>query len=230
MKFHNYLNFFSFYFKKHKINLFIGGFLIFLLSILILPTPLITRHIVDITLPNKNIHELFLLLLLIFVLLVIIKLIIYFQEIIFFKINNKVILDIRLDLLDKINKLPFKLSKKYGTGYLISRINDDTERLRTLFVDTILSIIKDILTFIAGLTAVFFINSKLAVISISILPFFAGASIYFSLKIRKLSKIYFEDSAQTTRSLEESLNSIELIKIFLRYKFNLLHYYKISYL
>lgn len=150
----------------------------------------------------------------------------YFQGLLFYKINTKIILDIKLDLLKKINKLPLKINKKYGTGYLISRINDDTDRLRSLFADTFISIVKDILTFMVGLTAIFIIHWKLAIISIAILPFFILATIYFSRIIRRLSKIFYEDSAQTTKQLEESLNMLELSKVFLHYKYNLLRYYQ----
>ncbi|MCK4359684.1 MAG: ABC transporter ATP-binding protein [Candidatus Cloacimonetes bacterium] len=214
------------YFKKHTASLIVGGISIFLLSILILPTPLITRHIIDKTLPNKNLQELLFLILLVLALLIFMKAVGYFQGLLFFKINTKVILSIRLDLLEKINKLPLKLSKKYGTGYLISRINDDTDRLRTLFADTVIMIIKDVLTFLAGAVVIFIFHWKLAIVSVAILPFFVMATIYFSKVIRKLSKIFYEDNAQTTRQLEESLNMLELSKVFLKYKYNLLRYFK----
>jgi ABC-type bacteriocin/lantibiotic exporter with double-glycine peptidase domain len=173
------------YFKKHTASLIIGGISIFLLSILILPTPLITRHIIDKTLPNKNLQELLFLILLVLGLLIFMKVVGYFQGLLFFKINTKVILNIRLDLLEKINKLPLKTSKRYGTGYLISRINDDTDRLRTLFADTVIIIIKDILTFLVGAVVIFIIHWKLAIVSVAILPLFVVATIHFSKIIRK---------------------------------------------
>ncbi len=214
------------YFKKHTASLIVGGISIFLLSILILPTPLITRHIIDNTLPEKNIHQLVFLILVVLGLLIFMKAVGYFQGLLFYKINTKVILSIRLDLLEKINKLPLKISKRYGTGYLISRINDDTDRIRTLFADTFIMIIKDVLTFLVGAVVIFFIHWKLALISVAILPFFVMATIYFSKIIRKLSKIFYEDNAQATRQLEESLNMLELSKVFLKYKYNLLRYFK----
>lgn len=220
------LSFLTPYFKKHTCGLIIGGISIFLLSILILPTPLIIARIIDKTLPNKNLQELLFLILLVLGLLIFMKIVGYFQGILFYKINTKVILDIRLDLLEKINKLPLKISKKYGTGYLISRINDDTSRLQSLFADTFIGIIKDILTFLVGAAVIFFIHWKLALISVAILPFFIASTIYFSRIIRKLSKIFYEDNAQATRQLAESLNMLELCKIFLKYKYNLLRYFR----
>jgi ABC-type multidrug transport system fused ATPase/permease subunit len=218
------LKFLTPYFKKHTASLIVGGIAIFLLAILILPTPLITRYIIDHSIPEKNIQQLVLLILLVLALLIFTKVVGYFQGLVFYKINNKVILDIRLDLLEKIHKLPLSTSKKYGTGYLISRINDDTGRLRTLFADTVIRIIRDVLTFLVGAVIIFVIHWKLALLSVAILPFFAMSAVHFSRIIRKRSKAFYEDSAQATRQLEESLNMMELNKVFLKY--NPLRYFR----
>ncbi|MBS3768192.1 MAG: ABC transporter ATP-binding protein [Candidatus Cloacimonetes bacterium] len=214
------------YLKKHILALSIGIILIFLLALLILPTPLITRHIIDHTLPDKNLSQLLFLVSLAAVLLIILKVLGFIQQLIFLKINNRIVLDIRVDLLKKINLLSLKKSKEYGTGYLISRINADTSRLRSLFADTFARILKDILTFVVGATIIFIFNWKLALVAIFILPFFVASTLYFGKKIRRLSKVFYEDNAQTTKQLEESLNMLELSKVFHRYKHNLIRYFR----
>jgi len=111
------------YFKTHAISLIVGGISIFLLSLLILPTPLITRRIIDKTIPNQNLQELFILIFIVFGILIIMKTVGYFQGLLFYKINTKIILNIRLDLLKIINKLPLKINKKFGIGYIIIQID-----------------------------------------------------------------------------------------------------------
>jgi len=214
------------YVAKYSSSLFLGSLALFFLSILILPTPLITKRIIDNSIPNNNQHELIYLILIVLGVLILSRIIGYFQGLLFYKINSKVILDIKLDLLKKINFLPLKVSKKYPKGYLLSRINDDTGRLHSLFVDTLTSIIKDILTFLVGLVAIFFIHWKLALVTIAILPFYISFTIYFSNKIREFSKKFYEDSAQTTNRLDESLSMLEVCKVFSQYKYILIHYYQ----
>ncbi len=211
-------------FKKHKCGLLTGAGVLLILSLLILPTPFLTRYILDEILPNKKVEDLVLFVSIIIVILILQKGISFFQRLLFFEINSKIIYDIKLDLLKKINRVPIKVSKRYGTGYLISRINSDTSRLRSLFADTLVHIVKDILTFIVGLGAIFYIHWKLALISIGLLPFFIFATIYFSKRIRDLSKIYYEDDAKTVKQLEESLSMIELVKQFSRNNFNIIKY------
>lgn len=47
------------YIKKHKYPLIIGAVMIFFLSILLLPMPILTKYILDKTIPNKNLTELY---------------------------------------------------------------------------------------------------------------------------------------------------------------------------
>ncbi len=222
MKVIYYIKYFSDYIPK----LILGALSIFLLSLLILPTPLITRRIIDHTLPQKNLQELVFLIGLVFVLLIVTRLLSYFQGMLFYKINSRVILSIRTDLLKKINRFPMIIFKKYSTGYLMSRVNDDTNRLQSLFVDTMVSILKDILTFIVGGVAIFLIHWKLALMAFAILPFYVISAIYFSRIIKRRSAEYYEKSAQTNQHLEESLSMFELTKIFLREKFSVFRYFK----
>ena len=212
------------YLKPYTSYLILGGFSILILSVLLLPTPFLTRHILDNVIPNKDFEALIFFISMVLGILVFQKALSYFQNFLFYKINAKIIYDIKLDLLKKLNNLPLKISKKYGTGYLISRINSDTLRLRSLFADTMIHIIKDILTFLVGLGAIFYLHWKLALISIGLLPFFVITTIYFSKKIKKLSKIYYEDDSQTIKQLEETLSMIELVKQFSRQNFNIIKY------
>ena len=212
------------YLKRYIFSLVLGCISIFTLSFLLLPTPFLTHHILDNVLPSKNIILLFKLITAILGLHVFQKILTYFQNFLFYRINAKIIYDIRLDLLKKINNLPLKISQKFGIGYLISRIDSDTERLKSLFADTIIRIVKDSLTFVVGLIAIFYLHWKLALLSIILLPFYIIATVYFGKKIRNLSKVYYEDDSQTVKQLEETLSMVELVKQFSRHNFNILRY------
>jgi ABC-type multidrug transport system fused ATPase/permease subunit len=191
-----------------------------------LPIPLISRYIIDIIIPGKQAPMLLFCVILVLVVLVVLRAIVFFQGLLFYKINQKVIFDIKLGLLNKINRISLGKQKEFGTGYLMGRINEDVQGLQTLFADTIVSIIKDILFLLTGLAAVFIIHWKLALATVCIIPFFVKASLNYGQKVRKLSGIFFECQARTNRKLEELLNMGELTKIFGRYKFNLLRYFQ----
>ncbi|NOR46054.1 MAG: hypothetical protein GQ534_10765, partial [Candidatus Delongbacteria bacterium] len=123
------------YFKKYNSWLLFGGFLALIQSLFLIPMPLVTRRILDTTIVNKNLAELLVLSIIIVFVLFLNKAVVYYKGLIFDRINNKVIFDLRIDLLKKLNKVKINKFKLFGIGYLISRINDDTERLSSLFAD-----------------------------------------------------------------------------------------------
>lgn len=220
------------YFKKYKRSILLGCFLIFILSAMLLPTPLITKYIFDDILPQKKNNELKILIYIVFTILIIQKLLAFLQSYHFLKIGTKIIFDIRLEILKKINDIPLEIKNKYGKGYLLSRINSDTERIKSIFTDTIALCIKDILTLSVGLSAIFYLNLKLAIFLCVLMPFYVVGTIYFNKLLKTSSRNYYEADALTLEQLNETLSMVELVKEFSRRNFNLIRYvnvYKKSY-
>lgn len=153
-----YYQFLSKYLIQYRYSLIIGSLMLIISSIMILPAPLITKRILDHSLPKKDVTELIVLVVITLLLLVVIRLVSYATRMLFLKVNTKAIVDIRKDTLKKLFKLPYNQYHQYNTGYYISRINDDSERIQVLFTDTLTSILQDILTFIVGACAIVCIN------------------------------------------------------------------------
>jgi len=216
------------YFKKHITKLIIAALLVFTLSLLILPTPLITKDIIDAVLPQKDLIQLLVYSLILLFLHLLKNIIGYLQGTLFYKVNATVMFDMRVDLLDKISKLQLEVVNKYGAGYFISRIHEDTQKIGSLMADSLITIIKDIMTIIVGVSALFYINYKVAIISLVLLPLYIILTIFYSKLLRKKSFIYFENSANASKQLEESLNTIELSKVFVRYDYIVSKYANIA--
>jgi len=96
----------------------------------------------------------------------------------------------------------------------MARINDDPGRLQSLFAETFVSLIKDVIILLVGGTIIFFLNWKLALISIILLPFFIYTLKYFGKKIKKLSALLFEYAAQFTKKLQESVSLMDTFFVF----------------
>jgi ABC-type bacteriocin/lantibiotic exporter with double-glycine peptidase domain len=96
----------------------------------------------------------------------------------------------------------------------MSRINDDPGRLQNLFAETFVSLIKDVMILLIGGTIIFIIDWKLALVSIVLLPFFIYTLQHFGKKIKKISLLLFEYSAQFTKKLQESVSLMDTFFIF----------------
>jgi subfamily B ATP-binding cassette protein MsbA len=193
---------------------------------MILPAPLITKRILDHSLPKKDVTELIVLVVITLLLLVVIRLVSYATRMLFLKVNTKAIVDIRKDTLKKLFKLPYNQYHQYNTGYYISRINDDSERIQVLFTDTLTSILQDILTFIVGACAIVCINWKLAIAVM--IPFYGYLMLYFTSKARALSKTYYQNRSQVNSELSEALDTYDLSKVFSNLWYSIRRYYGVA--
>lgn len=186
-----------------------------LISILLqLPLPLVTRHIIDHILPNKDIINLswIVLGLIGFMLIKGISELLngYFLTL----FREKVLFDIQLKLFQHIQRLSLSFFKNSKTGYLSSRINNDVSSLQGLLAGTLLSFLKNSMTFIVGATVIFIFHWKLALISLFVLPFFICSIRIFSGKIRKKAGEFQEKFALVWEVLQETLSAIFVVKSF----------------
>ncbi len=212
--------------KKYKALIFIGAVLIFIGALLLLPLPFVMGKIIDVVIPGRDIR---LLLIIVGILLLVNLLgavISYCQELLFFKINNKIIVDIRRVMLEKINRMPLFITRNFETGYLISRIKDDPPRLAALFGDQIIQLVKQLFTLLVSLAALFYLEWRLALLSLLIIPIFLYTVYHFGKKLKKQSEILFEQISVSTGSLRENLDMVELCKSFGRQTFNTRRYMK----
>ncbi|MEN3043875.1 MAG: ABC transporter ATP-binding protein [Candidatus Hydrothermales bacterium] len=198
-------------FKSYIIFAFIFMSLSVLLS---LPMPLLSKYLIDKILPSKDIKMLNLIgLFLIFVVLFQ-AISSYLQRFFTVSFRAKVIFNFKKILFEHTQNLDLEFFREKESGYLSSRISSDVDSLRNLLADTILSVIRDILTFLVGVILVLSLHFKLGIISISILPFYILSMIIFNKRIRSLSKELREYYANMQKDLQEALSGIDLIKAF----------------
>ncbi len=208
------------YFKPHKRKAIIGGIFMLFNVALLLPTPLLTLYLIDKVLPEKNVSLLCLISILTIVIIVLSSVFASLQQIFFQRFNESIVFKMQLDLFNRVQALPHHQRKKMQTGYLMSRVIDDPERLHSLLVETAFSILKDVLTLLVGIILVFYIHWKLACIAILLLPAYALIFKFYNKKIRNSSTDYYEKRAQITKKVQESISLHDLFKLFNAYKYD----------
>lgn len=219
--------FISYEVSKYRKSIIAGGILVFISAVMLLPQPFFIGFILDRIIPEKNVSGLIITLVLLFLIQFCSSVISYKEQLVFFKVNSRIIIDIRKKLLKKISQLPLCVIKKYSTGYLMSRIQDDPPRLAGIFGEQMIYLLKQLMIFAVSITSIFLINYKLAAISMLALPFFMFTVSYFSKKIKTLSSAAFEETSKTSKSLAENIDMAPMGKIFNRERFILIRYVKV---
>ncbi len=217
---------FGFYFKNHLYKVLFAIFLIFIEMPLILPTPYLTKKIVDDAIPHEDLSLLLKLTVLIIIIFFIRKAISFTYNIFFFKLNSLILLDLRRRLLKKTTHLSFSKLDTYEQGYLFSRITTDPGYINALFGEKIISLVKEFLMVAIGIMGAAFISIKLTILAVIVLPIFILVSLYFSRKMKNIFTIFLEEKAHENARLQESLHILKFLKRCSREILSLIRYFK----
>jgi ATP-binding cassette subfamily B protein len=129
-------------------------------------------------------------------------------------------------LFDHIQHLNFAYHDKTPTGELIERCTSDVDALRRFFSEQAIGVGRIVLLFVINFTAIFNLNTKLALISIIIVPVIIITSVWFFRRVTKAYEAYQEQEAILSTTLQENLAGVRVVKAFARQdyemdKFNL---------
>ncbi len=192
----------------------LGTLLIVLTSLLGFPQPLITRYLIDHVILGRQLALLAGAILLLAGTALAEKLMNLLEQFYFTRLEQEVILDIQQSLLDHALRFPKSFFDSNQTGYLMSRLSSDVEGLRWFFSSTIVYIVTNLLRFIGGVVFLLYLEWRLAIGVLVILPGLVFFVRFFSNKIHILSHQSMEQHAKISSQFQESLSSVSLIKSF----------------
>ena len=192
----------------------LGSLVILLTSLLSFPQPLISRYLIDHVILSRELALLAGAILALAVVTLAEKLLNVFQQFYFTRFEQRVILDIQQSLLDHVLRLPKSFFDTNQTGYLMSRLSSDVQGLRWFFSSTIVYIFSNGLRFIGGIAFLIYLEWRLAIGVLVILPPLVFFIRYFSSKMHILSHQNMEQYAKVSGQFQESLSSVSLIKSF----------------
>jgi ABC-type multidrug transport system fused ATPase/permease subunit len=122
--------------------------------------------------------------------------------------------DLRTKLYAKLVALPMSFYSSRRVGDLSSRVAADTGQIQDTVSFVFAEFLRGIITLFIGLSLIFFISWKLALIMLSIVPLIAISAVVFGSKIRKLSKQETDMLADSSTVIQETLQGIAVVKAF----------------
>ena len=138
----------------------------------------------------------------------------YIQSLKFQEIALKIIQQLRIDVFSKVQTLGLRYFDKTPVGTIVSRVTNDTEAIKELFVSVLAIFIQSIFLFIGIFVAMFILDIKLAALCLLFLPIL----IWIIHMYRKLSSTSFsalrELIGQLNAKLNESLQGMSIIQVF----------------
>ncbi len=122
--------------------------------------------------------------------------------------------NLRLNMYEHIQKLPYKFHNNSDSGDLIQRSTSDIETSVNFLSRTLMDIIFLASTLVFGAYQLYFLNPLLTFILLSIIPFVGVASIIYFRKNDKMYQDVEEAESKMMTVIQENLSSARIVRAF----------------
>lgn len=129
-------------------------------------------------------------------------------------LGQSVVKDLRVKVYDKILGLNLSQFDKTPIGTLTTRTINDIESINDIFSDGLIPIIADLLSILSILIVMFWVDWKLALISLSPFPFIIIATYFFKESVNKSFIMVRNAVAALNAFVQEHLTGIAIVQAF----------------
>ena len=150
----------------------------------------------------------------------------YFRVVIFTNVTENALRDVRKSAFNKLIYMPMDFFNQNKVGELTSRLSSDIVQIQDTLKTTISEFFRQIIMIVGGITFLFFLSWKLALIMLGTVPVMAIIAVFFGRFIRNLSKKAQDQAASSNSIIEEALSGISNVKSFTNEGFVLSKYMK----
>lgn len=137
------------------------------------------------------------------------------------QIETGVVYDIRHKGFDNLQRLSFSYYDKTPVGWMMARMTSDVQRLGDTIAWGLVDLVWGFTMMIGIAVVMFFVNIKLALVSLSVVPFLAIVSIYFQQKILKAQRKVRKINSKITGAFNEGIMGAKTTKTLVREAENL---------
>lgn len=129
-------------------------------------------------------------------------------------IAQKVVMELRQNVFDKVIRLPASHFDNQATGSIISKMTYDVVQVAQASTEVLVTIVKDSVTIMGLLGWMLYVNWKLSLIMLLVGPVIAIIVSFVSKRMRVLNRSLQDSMGNITHVLEEAINGYKVMKIF----------------
>ncbi len=200
--------------KPYKARFYLVVFLTLVLGLLTPMRPILIQYTIDRHVQFGNYWAMVNVMLLILALLIIQSFVQYVHTYISGRIAQFIIRDIRIKLFEHIIHLRLQFFDKTPIGRLVTRTISDVETLADVFSEGLAAMASDLLQIVFILAFMFYMDWRLALVSLSTIPLMVLATYVFKEKI----KVAFNDVRNAVSNLnafvQEHITGMNIVQIF----------------
>ncbi len=131
-------------------------------------------------------------------------------------VGQHVVIDIRKEVFEKLQRLSMSFYDRNKTGTIMSYVTNDVNALQTAMVENIVEMITEGVILVCSIVMMLYLDWKLFFLTLCTFPFVLGFIDAFGKSIRKNGSRIQEVTADITSVLQETVSSARVIKSFVR--------------
>lgn len=131
-------------------------------------------------------------------------------------VGQHVILDLRNTLFGHLQSLSLQYFSEQKAGWIISRLTNDIENFTNLLNDGVQNLIKNSLTLLGVFIAIFILDWKLALATMTISPIMVVATAYYRVNSMRAFRRAREAIAEIAAFLQENISGMRVVQAFTR--------------
>ena len=135
------------------------------------------------------------------------------------RLGERIVADLREDVFGHILKLDPGFFLKIRTGEVISRLTADIQIIETLVSASISVALRNLVTFVAGLTIMSIVSPKLTLLVVATFPFVIVPLVIFGRQVGKATRDTQDAFARAIGFAGEALDALETVQAFVRERF-----------
>lgn len=138
----------------------------------------------------------------------------YVQEILLNIVGQKVMYDLRTEIYEKLQRQEVAFYDQYPVGRTITRLTSDVDALNELFTSGVIDVLGDLVVIFAIIGWLFFIDWKLAIVSLVTIPLLFICTNWFRKHARRGFDRVRTRNARLNAFLQEYISGAQTVQLF----------------
>ena len=176
--------------------------------------PLLTRHVIDVALPARDVGAVQTAALLFALSLVLQFACTYAETLLTSLLGQRVMRDLRADVFAHLQRLSISFFDRNPVGRLVTRVTSDVEALNELFTAGVVAGLGDLFTLVAISALMLAADWRLALAAFAVIPFVWLVSHVFRVRVRNAYREIRTRLARINAFLQERLAGVRVVQLF----------------
>lgn len=129
-------------------------------------------------------------------------------------VGRHIVKRLRAQIFERMVNLPIGYYDRNSSSVLLSRLTYNTEQVGQAATDSVTVSVRESLTVIGSIIALFIVNTRLAFISLTMGPLVAWLVTIINRKFRRYSRRIQDSMGDITRVAKETLDAPRLVKVY----------------